>query len=517
VWLQTAVSYTGKTVVTLPGGRFTGEGIVQYGDWDDGIIRVQVDEAEAFDETLRHVREILLECTPFVSNNLRAVTYTGEMNAPRRIELSDESGFLYADENITGVGIGEMNGCTSARYLPLQAVYSCRESGSPRYWMVPLQNYVAAIPRMDHGSHVLGFRTESVDVQSRQIAFTFRGLGGHIELLPDFEDRRVQLEQGRTARITTAVMVGELPSDFRMEQSRILEYVPLDYLFVLSVATGRDVGASWIELRDGGGALVGRLHTSMGAEPYTKSVFEPVTLGTGLLLTEAPDSPFWNDPQLRTIMGYMVRSGTAHIEDKFLHLARAAEGFWHLHGFRGEPLLNRLDSDLRPELQRTLKELAGQIQKRAKRVARDGRVKQFTILEQIASRVANHGGRGSTLGQVVADLCDRFGFSDPEVLEQHFSEKPRGSVRSWSALLSLYRNRVAHGSYFDLTANSDEMQFIFRFSVHLYDLLLRVLLKTLNYSGRYNAPVLGGSVSTPIDWITPSTTAANLGFYESSS
>jgi hypothetical protein len=110
-------------------------------------------------------------------------------------------------------------------------------------------------------------------------------------------------------------------------------------------------------------------------------------------------------------------------------------------------------------------------------------------------------------GDKLVALIEHFGFYDMEVLAKYY---PTTGV--WVDKVNIYRNATMHATHynkiFDLETKRD-FQYILP---HLIDILIRVLLRTVNYTGKY-APFmkLPGS-SDDIDWVKPSTSARALGY-----
>ena len=97
------------------------------------------------------------------------------------------------------------------------------------------------------------------------------------------------LESGEARLSVTSLMIGAYTTEDK-------ELNPADLLPVLGLATGRPVGASWIEFRDQNKNLIYRLHCNLGRDSYKRgrSVVHDMTNqgGLGKLLTEASKSGF---------------------------------------------------------------------------------------------------------------------------------------------------------------------------------------------------------------------------------
>ncbi len=176
----------------------------------------------------------------------------------------------------------------------LHLVFDCMFSGYKVYeakfekcWVLPLSNFVSSIPiRQPYlGVHPLDrhplriFPTPIVPDEIKDderkhafliangrnaiVPFMFKDKLGFIEALPDYHDRQEKLINGTANIQLTAVLVGEV-SDAQMNFEQVLHWIPLDFLLHLSLATGRLVGAPWIEIRDAEGSLVRQSTHSSG-------------------------------------------------------------------------------------------------------------------------------------------------------------------------------------------------------------------------------------------------------------
>ena len=134
-------------------------------------------------------------------------------------------------------------------------------------------------------------------------------------------------------------------------------------------------------------------------------------------------------------------------------------------------------------------------------------------LERIASRVEGAGQRENEFGLAVVELLRRFGFPDADVLQPHLAAHPVAGATNWPGLLSLLRGAVTHEAYFDLPSGRHDLFEVLTVIDHVHDLLLRVVFKSLGYTGSYQPPIPPLPRVAPVDWVTPATPPAMLGYY----
>lgn len=94
----------------------------------------------------------------------------------------------------------------------------------------------------------------------------------------------------------------------------------------------------------------------------------------------------------------------------------------------------------------------------------------------------------------------------------HYEANPRPHGLDWPALIGLCRVRAVHIGYFDVEDGEislDELHHVF---IHLHDLLTRILLKMAGYEGRYQPRVARHTDPQSVNWVTPDTPAAALGY-----
>ena len=151
--------------------------------------------------------------------------------------------------------------------VPFRSQFAGTDVGKATYWVIPLSNFVSKFvirhPELDrHPLRIyptpiipndlsesdLRRATLKANAKNRLIIFQFDNQPGFIEPLPDFNERKNQLLSGQQRNAITAVMVGEVGHN-SIDFDDLESWFPFDFLNLLSLATGIEVGAPWIEFR----------------------------------------------------------------------------------------------------------------------------------------------------------------------------------------------------------------------------------------------------------------------------
>lgn len=110
---------------------------------------------------------------------------------------------------------------------------------------------------------------------------------------------------------------------------------------------------------------------------------------------------------------------------------------------------------------------------------------------------------------------ERFGLADPEVMARFLANED-GDItkgrRKWSKWLSDCRGAPMHGGYFDIAGGVHDSQFLWQTTQHLLDILLRIVLKALQYEGTYQPSASRTLDAQPLAWVRPETAPQALGY-----
>jgi hypothetical protein len=415
---------------------------------------------------------------------------------------------------------------------PLQSRFEAAGTAPAKYWVLPLANFMPdpwsgdVIPQLaDHPLRMRSSPTIPDDLpedermwagwhvyhQTNIFTFLLNGEPGFIERMPDY-DKRVKRVRRRRSRLITAVMVG--PAHVQTVDWADYEGLfPLDILSMLSLAMGTPVGAPWIEFRDEKGKLVRRVHICFGAGRYEEAhAALPAHFlrnGPGYLVAKVLAAADRGKKYLRVAINHALAAASrGTLEGRFISLCRGFETLCRHHKFIGQNLSTRLEPVQQAALKTLLGETAGKIHTMMKAETDPGRK---AVLETIQSHAQNAGQTKKEFGLAVYDLAQMFGFQDAQVLDAHLSAHPHPTGKTWPGILTHYRAAATHDAYFDFTQRED-LYTILRVRNHLHDLLLRVILKTVEYDGPYQSPIPPVMQRPSADWVKPTTTAGLLGY-----
>lgn len=402
-----------------------------------------------------------------------------------------------------------------------------------KYWVLPLINFISDFkdycPDLD--SHPLRIYSSPInpddltknnraisEIQETQnnrlIIFRFLNQLGFIERLYDYDIHKKQLLDGQTQSIMTSLMVGERGSKPIINFDDLKDWFPFQFLDLLGLASGTEIGAPWIEFRDARCRLVQRFHISLNSPWFSSghiSIDENVHHGIGSLLTQSQYSLHWGNAYLTAALKHLVRSGMSRLlfEDRMAHLFQALDCLCEVYGLNVQRLANRLDHSQKIWVKQEITYLVKQIRSQSK-VTAD--LDQRNVLEKIANRIQNADNTDRDFGLAVIDLIALFGLQDANIVDAHYQKFPRKDGKSWCDVLSHYRGVVIHSSYFDFERGAYDFQDIATIRAHLHDILIRIVLKMLYYNGTYEKAISSPMGRYPLDWVSSNTQADELGY-----
>lgn len=334
---------------------------------------------------------------------------------------------------------------TEANFAVGQSTFDA--GGEPEYWVLPLANFLSEcrqwrpelnrhplrvfptpevpdeithVPDEHEDREALKTRAVlSLDAaysKNRLIVFESDGGIGFIERLPNYSDSETALLEGREKHKTTAVMVGPTGGPVRsFEEMR--DWLGFDILYLLTLATGTEVGCPWVEIRNGEGHLVRRFHGYLNVKPFRKGyrLVEEVPLharglkATGYLIERARSrSKEFGESFVRAAIIHLVRARYEDqtLDDQISHLARDFETLCKRYRTMGEVLSRALSPTLRDDVQDILRDAAAQI----KTLSAGGTVGsgQGATLERIANRAHGADQKDKPFGAAVVKLLKSF-------------------------------------------------------------------------------------------------------------
>lgn len=539
-WFSTRFDYHGPARIEFEklGGWMEGDGRVRIVDSDDFEIEVSVSALGADDKLTFGLQELLTGTPPARTENGPSLGINPMGNRCKLISIACPDGRFVADKGIYFTSGNFWVGSDKSTTLKYRA-RSCRfEPAKPRraqYWILPLTNFLSSFPehRPELVHHPMRMRSpepiptglsgEKREIaemlakhNDRVISFTLFGKPAFIERLPDYDKRMKRLTSGRRPHHITAVMVGQVPEDRTGDWARAEEWFPLDLLLLLDLACGHQVGATWIEFRDADRALAGRVHLNRVQPIYVPghcSLDGWITPHIGHLLETGGRSPEFRESYLQVALQYVVKGGQrGHtLEDEMIYFLRAIECFCGRHRTRVRPLLDGLV----PDTARRVRELLGEAANRIEGLGRDTETtaEETESLRRIAERTRTTPiSMDEKFGKAVVQVIEQLGFVDVQIAEAYLCENPGPDGRSWAALLSYYRGVTVHETYLDVRGGKHDYKEVVVLLVHLHDLLIRMILKSLEFKGTYNPVVFLGKGAEGVDWVKPTTAAWSLGY-----
>jgi hypothetical protein len=542
-WLRLTGQYAGRARAEFsnPKGSIEGKVKASFDEFGDLEIVMDVDKVDSPE------RKLVFGLDEFLSGEVPVLEgggYSMGMNLDFKnpcdsLEVSTPEGKLWAKGKILywPREFGASDADRSIAFKPLHPIYDALPCKVAEYWAVPLSNYLSDFcfhcdqldnhplrifqtPRVPAGlseNDCIIFKLRANE-RNRLTIFTFNGGLGFIEPLADYDERKKKLVTGTVRRTVTSVMVGQI-GQRPVELEELGGWFPFDFLSLLGIATGIQVGAPWIEFRSKEGDLVRRVHINLGNPVYTSgigSINELVHQGTGALLTLTESSPHWDKPYLRIALKQLLLSGsdTLPIEDQMSHLFRALDVLCRafVHGKSNQH--TDLTEPSRKAVDATITKAISDLQSYRQSNQIQASALEGRALDRIEDKIRNAAKTEVGFGKAILSLLklSEFDLPDGDILSKYGKSKPWPGKRNWSDALSRYRGIIMHQGYFDYRSGNEEILEIFRVMLHLHDIVVRLILKMLGYQGTYQPSVLQVTSQIPVNWVKPDTPARKLGY-----
>jgi hypothetical protein len=521
-WYKGSGEYSGEAILRTPDGRtLTNDATV---NWDDlGRLEAKIVLAEIRPATAHS----LFQLADFI--DLTVNTPLGTLRAPRAL--------------ITGSNwaIGGTPTDPSLELTAPEAEFDRSGAAPPTFWVAPLINFnsrfvhisdfcdrhplrlfpTPRVPDNLTGTDLLRAQLE-VNSKNKLIPFTFAGNPGFIEPLDAFQKVVADLEGGFLESAVTALMIGSVPSGLDATLQAVQDWFPWDYLLALGVATGIRVEIPFVEFRTPTSDLSKRLHLMPRTRPYrsgTKTIDELFsTVGsrgvvapspTGALM-EAVLSSVVNKAYLRSVANQLIASGghSVVIEDVTDSLVRGLEALTTAKGVASQNLLDGVPTATQAKITNILSNAAFEIDREASAARASGDMNAGDRIGRIAGRTRSAAQKEAMFGIAVSALAKQFGLMDEQVLNQFLGLKTPAST--WAQMLSRIRGAVIHQGFITLKTRAELLE-IYAFIRHLHDLLSRLFLLDVGYSGTYQPAVSEwAGESKELNWVGGSTSPAEL-------
>ena len=347
------------------------------------------------------------------------------------------------------------------------------------------------------------------------IPFELQNTEAFIEPLPDYDVRQNILKSGGEESLLTAIVVGEHDGT-TVSLNNWSEYLPIRLLPILSLATGSRVTAPWIEFRDPDGKLLRRLHINLAHPTYRQG---HAVLGQGvqqeslsLLLSKAQQSSHLNMRLFSVISQIMQANRLSYyenIEDAMSHIFRAIDTLCEYAGFRDQnDLYDLLDDADRRIAKKIYSTASSRLEKLAKKIENQDIAYHMRVA---ANRIHDTRISRPGFGIALSRLMENLGFPDSKILNTYY----QGRDNNWLETLQHYRNKIMHESWFQWDKKHPEIMELAAMTFHLHDIVVRIVLKLLEYDGEYIPSIIKKrGISYPVDWVMNQTPPQELGYPE---
>lgn len=426
----------------------------------------------------------------------------------------------------------------SLRFTMRWAVVEMDQAGRGDYWVLALSNFLVDMPQTEDlfALHPLRLRLfpllraspthtnrseqsthEFIACQdSRLVAFWVLGGPGFIEPLVDYEERRSDLVNARCRSRITAIMVMPAKTDLR-SYGNLPEWLPQGMSALLGLCSGNTVGIPWLEVRDVDRRLVRRLH--FGWSPcFTRGrpLVTEETTDVGRLIPQALNSRMVELAYFRFAMSTLVKCLELEyvLEDK---LARVCSALDALCVGEGLTKPAKLDNALPVDLSQRIKEAVGGCADEIDDVARQLTDADREIAQAVAKRVRGClSAPGMSFARALCELMLRYGLRDPIILQREYEFSRESPIRvfggsSFAKVLSRFRAMAVHDGNVLPFPEDDVVDTPANVGEHLTDVLARLLLKMMDYRGKYVPPCLPYQPQS-LDWVTSTTDPSMLGY-----
>jgi hypothetical protein len=271
-WFCQNIVYEGRGRAEFkePNGFVEGPAVVRFDEYGESSAEMTVEKLSTDQPLQFGSMEFFSGDKPIKEDGVVSLPLTFNTNRCTKLavitpagEFSSTEGIHYG-QSITIIG----NKPETINFHLVRSQFQSNKKGPVGYWVFPLANFISDF-RQWHSEldrHPLRIFTTPVvpdgltgkeafvavhnaNVKNRLIIFEFNGGLGFIERLADYEARKDNLLNGKERYAVTAIMVGEV-SDHSIEFADLDDWLPSEFLRLLSLASGSVVSAPWIEFRD---------------------------------------------------------------------------------------------------------------------------------------------------------------------------------------------------------------------------------------------------------------------------
>jgi hypothetical protein len=504
-WFSADFDYSGfaEAIFEDPHAEFYGPALVRPDEHGQPFVEMKVEGCKPELKADFDLWEIFFRRAQQLPGGGRQISFGGTPpNRCTRLTVHSSGGTFHSSPGWRhACPKADVNNGIVLQFNPVKSDYRTAGSSKEKYWVLPLANFVSefAEPWTGLAEHPLSLWKGP----TRVIRFGLDQEHGFIQPSPGYERGVADLQSGKCKTALTAIAVAPMGGPHMIDPQ---DWFLTVFLRLLDLATGAEVGAPWIELRDGTGRLVRRLHFPLGyPTPFRRghaAIRECIHCGTGHILTAGLSSNAARRPFFSVALRHCVRAGLEDLtfEDKLSHLVRALDCVCRQYELNVQQLKQGLAAGTAKGIDAALEEARKKIAQLSTDIS-DPDAKRR--IERISQRVASAAQKEKDFGLSVKELLDRFGLMDAEVLETYFHKHPRPDGMGWLDLLSYYRGAVIHEGFLDLETSPVPLGEVLGFTLHLHDLVVRILLKLIGYGGRYEPTLIRGTAAETVDWFKP--------------
>lgn len=537
-WFSTTIEYRGHGVAEFyrPSGIIEGPTVIQFDERGEHKITMEVSVFKPERQMTFGLLQFFSGNEPIKQENSISLGFGGINNYCTRLTVSTEEGTFEAQGKINcsfsgAAFFGGVQG-TNVHFYPLVSVFSANTDSAEKYWVMPLSNFVSMLsmpqntPFDQHPLRIYptpivpkGLTREDeltaylhANQKNSLIIFRIEQSFGFIEALADYEIRKGRLINGVETNTITAVMVGEILEKIAgIEEFK--NVVPVDFLPILGLVTGSEVGAPWVEVRDENGALLQRIHKSFGKPKFARghnAIRQDIHGGIGYLLTKSYASDAFGKSFLRVAIKHLIRAGTHvySIEDRLRQLFTTFDNLCEEYGI-GK--VETLSPERQKEVERIIAQCVDAINQLMPTTISPEDENDVRLIRRIAGNVNQSKVIRTNFGANAAALIEKFGLPDVEIIERFYRESPRSDKRKWIDVIPYFRGIVMHKGFFDFEGRHkiDDVVVILD---HLHDVMLRIIFIILGYDQNYQPPTIKQTTSVRTDWVQEDTPPSRLGY-----
>lgn len=209
---------------------------------DPATLRAEAGESEGLLPFIQRGRSGIAEGRKFTVHS-----FGDSLNPCSQLEMVTPEG-VFTTEDVeeygTHVTVGDSSDELRLVFELSGAAFDVVGSGSPKYWAVPLLNFVSTFSQKGPATERHPLRIYQTPVipanrsnEEREVAlaaandknglilFEFGGRPGFVERLPDYAEREDDLRMGRTRHAATAVIVGEASQEVSCQPGRVRQHL----------------------------------------------------------------------------------------------------------------------------------------------------------------------------------------------------------------------------------------------------------------------------------------------------